>query len=210
MKLPAMFLTLFLHWIAAKQTQKFLPSRARNVCLTNFKKVLVFQECVKQLEYCYYGIILLRMADNAFCSLVHCQILSDCCSFICLWKKKKKRFIFSQISFNHPKRSQILFYFFKTKWICTNFHSLPVPMDFYFVVVVVVPSVAGTSGFIPVWCPDKAVCYRWKELMYVGIDLSLFWIYAYTHIFGFIINRQFPTRNQWHFAFALLGELIGP
>lgn len=47
-------------------------------------------------------------------------------------------------------------------------------MDFYFVVVVVVPSVAGTSGFIPVWCPDKAVCYRWKELMYVGIDLSLF------------------------------------
>lgn len=112
-----MFLTLFLHWIAAKQTQKFLPSRARNVCLTNFKKVLVFQECVKQLEYCYYGIILLRMADNAFCSLVHCQILSDCCSFICLWKKKN---IFSQINFNHPKRNQILFFQDKV-----NMHKLP-------------------------------------------------------------------------------------
>lgn len=109
MKLPAMFLTLFLHWIAAKQTQKFLPSRARNVCLTNFKKVLVFQECVKQLEYCYYGIILLRMADNAFCSLVHCQILSDCCSFICLWKKKKNVLFFPKLVLTIQK--EVKFYF---------------------------------------------------------------------------------------------------
>lgn len=66
---------------------------------------------VKQLEYCYYGIILLRMADNAFCSLVHCQILSDCCSFICLWKKKN--IFFPKLILTIQK--EIKFYFFKTK-----------------------------------------------------------------------------------------------
>lgn len=35
--------------------------------------------------------------------------------------------------------------------------------------------------------------------------------HAYTRTFGFTINRQFPTKNQWHFALALLGEeLISP
>lgn len=70
------------------------------------------------------------------------------------------------------------------------------PNGFLLFFCLFVPSVAGTSAFIPVWCPNKAVCCRWKELMYVGIDLSLFCIYAYTHTFGFIINRQFPTKNQ--------------
>lgn len=49
---------------------------------------------VKQLEYCYYGIILLQMADNPFCSLVHCQILSDFVHLYVYGKKNNKKIFF--------------------------------------------------------------------------------------------------------------------
>lgn len=56
-------------------------------------------------------------------------------------------------------------------------------------------------------CTNRAACSRQKQFRYIGIGLSS----VYTPTFGFTINRQFQTRSQWHFAFALLAEeLMGP
>lgn len=58
------------------------------------------------------------------------------------------------------------------------------------------PSAANNSEG---WCTNRPVYYRQKNSGTLGLDYisSLYTApHAYTHTFGFTINRQFPTKNQ--------------
>lgn len=197
-----MFLTLFSYWAVEKRTQKSLPSGDYKACSTGLT-IFDLKRCwfsknlrVKPLKYCYNGSVLLQMADKAFCSLVYCQNLSDLLlSFIYLWKRTFVLFF------------QIIYLRFIEAIV--NMQKLPWQI-FTFLFL----QSLSVSVFIPPGAQTEQCTTDRRKSCVLGLGfLSSVYtpiLHAYMHTFGFIINRQFPTQNQWYFALALLGEeLIG-